>query len=58
MPVTINNSWKMLRYGKFPLGLGNHLKFTVHKPLELATFANKKDLLDSIQTTITNQIKP
>lgn len=58
VPVTINNSWKMLRYGKFPLGLGNHLKFTVHKPLELATFANKKDLLDSIQTTITNQIKP
>lgn len=58
VPVTINNSWKMLRYGKFPLGLGNHLKFTVHKPLELATFVNKQDLLDSIQNTITKHIKP
>ena len=58
VPVTINNSWKMLRYGKFPLGLGNHLKFTVHKPLELATFVNKQDLLNSIETTITKHIKP
>jgi 1-acyl-sn-glycerol-3-phosphate acyltransferase len=58
IPVTINNSWKMLRYGKFPLGLGNHLKFTVHKPLELATFVNKQDLLHLIETTITKHIKP
>lgn len=58
VPVTINNSWKMLRYGKFPLGLGNHLKFSVHKPLELATFVNKQDLIHSIETTITKHIKP
>ena len=48
----------MLRYGKFPLGLGNHLRFTVHKPIELATFVNKQDLIDSIQSTITKHIKP
>ena len=58
VPVTINNSWKMMRYGKLPLGLGNHLKFTVHKPLELATFVNKQDLIHSIETTITKHIKP
>lgn len=58
IPVTINNSWKVLRYGKFPLGLGNHLKFTVHKPLEIATFVNKEELLNSIETTITQNIKP
>lgn len=58
VPVTINNSWKMLRYGKFPLGLGNHLKFTVHKPIELATFVDKKELLETIETTITKHIKP
>lgn len=33
LPVSINNSWKMLRYGKFPLGLGNHLRFKVHPPI-------------------------
>src|SRR5690606_6751302 len=33
VPVTINNSWKMVKFGFFPLGLGNRLTFTVHEPL-------------------------
>lgn len=33
VPVSINNSWKMVRYGMFPVGLGNHLTFTVHQAL-------------------------
>ncbi|MFV9549592.1 lysophospholipid acyltransferase family protein [Algibacter sp. PT7-4] len=57
VPVTINNSWKMFRYGKFPLGLGNHLKFIVHKPLELATFVNKEELISTIESTITTHIE-
>lgn len=57
VPVTINNSWKMLRYGKFPMGLGNHLKFTVHKPLDLAIFVNKQELIDTVELTIKNDIK-
>lgn len=36
VPLTINNSWKMARYGYFPLGLGNHLKFTVHDPIAVS----------------------
>ncbi len=58
VPITINNSWKMLRYGKFPMGIGNHLKFTVHKPIELATFVNKQELIGSIESTIKNHIIP
>jgi 1-acyl-sn-glycerol-3-phosphate acyltransferase len=40
VPITINNSWKIVRYGKFPLGLGNRLTFTVHEPIAVnsATF--------------------
>lgn len=34
VPISINNSWKMLRYGKFPYGLGNHITFDVHEPIE------------------------
>jgi 1-acyl-sn-glycerol-3-phosphate acyltransferase len=30
VPVSINNSWKVFRYGKFPLGLFNRLRFTIH----------------------------
>lgn len=34
VPISINNSWKMLRYGKFPYGIGSHLYFKVHPPME------------------------
>ena len=57
VPITINNSWKTLRYGKFPMGLGTHIKFTVHKPIKINTFANKRDLINSVETTIIEHIK-
>ncbi len=34
VPISINNSWKMLRYGKFPYGIGNRITFDVHNPIE------------------------
>lgn len=33
VPVTINNSWKMTRWGSFPLGIGNKLEFIIHDPV-------------------------
>ena len=33
VPISINNSWKIFRYGGFPLGIGNRLKFIVHPPI-------------------------
>jgi len=33
VPVTINNSWKMTRWGSFPLGIGTKIKFTIHDPI-------------------------
>ncbi len=33
VPITINNSWKVFKYGFFPLTLGNRLTFTVHEPM-------------------------
>ena len=33
VPISINNSWKLLRYGKFPMGLNCHLTFDVHEPI-------------------------
>ncbi|MDH6356520.1 lysophospholipid acyltransferase family protein [Parabacteroides sp. PF5-9] len=32
VPVTINNSWKITRWGSFPLGLGNKVILTIHEP--------------------------
>ena len=57
VPITINNSWKMLCYGKFPMGIGNHIKFIVHKPLELANFTNKAKLIEQVEKTIVEAIK-
>ncbi|MBS9461104.1 1-acyl-sn-glycerol-3-phosphate acyltransferase [Flagellimonas sp. 389] len=34
VPISINNSWKLLRFGKFPMGLGSYLWFKVHEPFE------------------------
>ena len=56
VPITVNTSWKVLRYGKFPMGIGNHLKFQVHEPIKLATFVDKQELIKQIETTITSSI--
>jgi len=56
VPITINNSWKTIRYGKIPMSLGTHITFTVHKPLKIANFVDKDKLIDSIESTIKNHI--
>lgn len=33
VPISINNSWKIVRWGTFPLGLGNRVTLTVHHPM-------------------------
>ncbi|MCO6147736.1 1-acyl-sn-glycerol-3-phosphate acyltransferase [Flavobacterium sp. NRK1] len=35
VPISINNSWKLDRFGKFPLGLGNRLTFTIQEPFAI-----------------------
>lgn len=35
VPITINNSWKVFKYGSFPLGLGNRVTYTVHPPISV-----------------------
>ncbi|MBU2926878.1 lysophospholipid acyltransferase family protein [Winogradskyella psychrotolerans] len=57
VPITINNSWKMLRYGNFPMGIGNHMKFTVHKPLEITNFTDKVELIQHVEETIVEAIE-
>ena len=36
VPITINNSWKIIRDGGFPLGIGNRLKITIHNPIAVS----------------------
>ena len=54
VPVSINNSWKMLRYGKFPNGIGNHITIEVHKPIE--NTGNFEELIAQVEKTVTSGV--
>ena len=56
VPITINNSWKTLKYGKFPMGIGAHLKFLVHEPLKASDY-DKETLLKTVEKTIKDYIE-
>lgn len=56
LPVSINNSWKTLKYGKFPYGLGAHIKITVHKSLLVSDFTST-ELLNLVEDQITSPLK-
>ena len=55
VPITINNSWKTIRYGKFPMGLGTHITFTVHRPLKVSEH-DHETLIATIEKQITDAI--
>ncbi|MCK8523058.1 1-acyl-sn-glycerol-3-phosphate acyltransferase [Aquimarina sp. D1M17] len=46
VPVTINDSWKLVRFGTFPMGVGLHLTLEVHEPEEI----DKTDITQFIET--------
>ncbi|MGX7667749.1 lysophospholipid acyltransferase family protein [Flavobacterium pedocola] len=56
VPVSINNSWKMLRYGSFPMGLGNQLHFTIHEPLAIKDFSFP-ELMEKTENAVVQGIK-
>lgn len=57
VPITINNSWKTLKYGKFPMGIGTNMTLTIHEPLKLSHFQDKKSLIIRIEDAIVQGIK-
>lgn len=56
VPVTINNSWKMVRYGKFPLDMGNLITFTVHEPMAVKDF-DFNTLFEKTHKAIVDNVK-
>lgn len=55
VPVTINNSWKLVRFGNFPMGVGIHLTLEVQEPLLIDK--EPEILLDKIQERVTLAIR-
>jgi 1-acyl-sn-glycerol-3-phosphate acyltransferase len=56
VPVSINNSWKMVKFGFFPLGLGNRLTFVMHKPLKVSEY-DFNDLIEKAESAVVEGIK-
>ena len=55
VPITINNSWKMLRFGQFPMGIGSFVKFTVHEPISVSS-DTPLNLIEKVEKIITDHI--
>ena len=55
VPITINNSWKFVKYGFFPFGLGKRLIFTVHNPIKVSDFPFD-EIMKKTETAIVEQI--
>ncbi len=55
VPVAINNSWKLLQYGNFPMGTGIHLTLEVQEPLTIDK--EPEILLEKIEERITLAVK-
>lgn len=55
IPITINNSWKLLRYGKFPMGIGARITFTVHETIHVKDYKTE-ELISYIEKQITEAV--
>lgn len=56
VPISINNSWKMVRFGVFPMGLGNRLTFTIQKPIAVSEFSFEK-LMEYTENAVVQGVK-
>lgn len=56
VPITINNSWKMVKFGSFPMGLGNKLEFIIHEPLKISDYSFE-EIFTKTETAVTQSIK-
>ena len=56
VPLTINNSWKVFKYGKFPLGIGSPITIITHQPIKVSSLPFD-ELMKNTETAIKNSIK-
>ena len=56
VPITINNSWKMLKFGDFPMGLGSKLEFIIHEPIAVKEYPFE-EIIQKTENTVIQAIK-
>ncbi len=58
VPISINNSWKVFKYGGFPLGLFTKIEIQTHKPINLLNRNVDEVLLETESIIKENIYKP
>jgi len=56
VPITINNSWKLQRYGMFPMPLGVRIKYVFHPVLKISDY-EVEALIDTVEAQVKSGIK-
>lgn len=56
VPISINNSWKMNKFGSFPLGLGTNITLEIHEPLKVSDYSFDK-IFEKTEQVIKKHIK-
>jgi len=56
VPISINNSWKLVKYGSFPYGLGNRITFVVHEAIAIQEY-DFNTIMEKTETAIVKGIK-
>jgi len=55
LPISINNSWKLQRYGMFPMPLFTRMRFLVHPAIKVSDYSSEA-LIDHIEAQIKEKI--
>lgn len=56
VPITINNSWKMVKFGAFPMGLGTKMEFIIHEAIPVKDYPFE-ELIQKTESAVVNSIK-
>ena len=56
IPISINNSWKLVKFGSFPMGLGNRLEFIIHEPIAVAAYPFD-ELMEKVERAVVQSIR-
>ena len=56
VPISINNSWKMNKFGAFPLGLGTNISLEIHEPLKVFDYSFE-EIFEKTEQVIKKHIK-
>ena len=56
VPVSINNSWKLQRFGMFPIPVGTHFRMKVHPAIKVSDH-DPEVLIDLVESTVLSEIE-